>query len=303
MTLRNRLLGVAAGVALDAALGEVPGPHPVAGFGRVMLAVEARLWRDQRSAGVGHAAVGTGLGLLAGALAPSVAVAAWVTVAARGLDEAARRVEEALVAGDLPRARAALPSLVGRDPSALDEKEIARAVVESVAENAVDALVVPVWWGAVAGAPGAYAARAVNTLDAMVGYRSPRYRHFGWASARLDDAAAFVPARLTALAVALLCPSRAGAVLEAVRQDAPRHPSPNAGVAEAAFAGALGLRLGGPTRYATGLELRPTLGTGRPPEVCDIARARALLRRLTALTALTSLLGGLAVAPACGRSR
>ncbi len=219
MTLRNRLLGVAAGVALDAALGEVPGPHPVAGFGRVMLAVEARLWRDQRSAGVGHAAVGTGLGLLAGALAPSVAVAAWVTVAARGLDEAARRVEEALVAGDLPRARAALPRLVGRDPSALDEKEIARAVVESVAENAVDALVVPVWWGAVAGAPGACAARAVNTLDAMVGYRSPRYRHFGWASARLDDAAAFVPARLTALAVALLCPSRAGAILEAVRHE------------------------------------------------------------------------------------
>jgi len=296
MTLRNRLVGVAVGVALDAALGEVPDPHPVAGFGRLMQATEARLWRDQRGAGVVHAAVGAGLGLLAGTLAPSVALATWVTVAARGLDEAAREVEAALEAGDLGRARAALPSLVGRDPSALDEKEIARAVVESLAENAVDALVVPVWWGVVAGAPGAYAARAINTLDAMVGYRSARYRRFGWASARLDDAVALVPARLTAVAVALLCPARARAVAQAVRCDAPRHPSPNAGVAEAAFAGALGLRLGGPTPYATGLELRPTLGTGRPPEVRDIARARALLHRLTALTALTTLLCGLAVA-------
>src|SRR5204863_6463621 len=124
---------------------------------------------------------------------------------------------------------------VGRDPSELDESGVARAVVESVAENTVDAVVAPACWAAVFGAPGVLAHRAVNTLDAMVGHRSARYARFGWAAARLDDGAAWVPARLTAVLVALVRPRAARLVWQAVRRDAPAHPSPNAGVAEAAF--------------------------------------------------------------------
>ena len=142
-------------------------------------------------------------------------------------------------------------------------------------------MVAPACWAVLAGAGGALGYRAVNTLDARVGHRSARYERFGWASARLDDLANFVPARLTAVLVAAVCPRAAGAVLRAVREDAPRHPSPNAGVAEAAFAAALGLRLGGSNRYGGRVEVRPSLGTGRPPEPADIARAVELSRRVT----------------------
>jgi hypothetical protein len=155
----------------------------------------------------------------------------------------------------------------------LDEKEIARAAVESVAENTVDAVIAPALWAAAAGPCGALGYRATNTLDAMVGHRSARYERYGWASARLDDVAGWVPARVTAGLVAAVRPGAAVAVMRAVRRDAPAHPSPNAGVAEAAFAAALGLRLGGTNRYGDLVELRPPLGTGRPPEWPDIARA------------------------------
>jgi adenosylcobinamide-phosphate synthase len=180
---------------------------------------------------------------------------------------------------------------VGRDPASLDEKGVARAVVESVAENTVDAVVAPALWTAVCGAPGVLAHRAVNTMDAMVGHRSPRYANYGWAAARLDDVMAWVPARTTAVLVATVRPRRAGDVWRAVRRDAPAHPSPNAGVAEGAFAAALDLRLGGPTTYAGITELRPTLGTGRSPEAHDIARAVRLSRDVTvALAAALTVL-------------
>ncbi|MPY94244.1 MAG: cobalamin biosynthesis protein, partial [Acidimicrobiia bacterium] len=192
---------------------------------------------------------------------------------------------DVLVSGDLDGARELLPSLVGRDPSGLDEGEIARAVVESVAENCVDAVVAPALWGAALGAPGVLAHRALNTLDAMVGHHSPRYERFGWASARLDDAAAWVPARACALAVAVARPRRATDVLRAVRSQAPAHPSPNAGVAEAAFAAALGVRLGGANRYGPRLEVRPDLGSGRAPAAADIGRACDLLVDVTEVTA------------------
>src|SRR5204862_659388 len=193
----------------------------------------------------------------------------------------ARRVAQALDLGGLETARAALPALVGRDPAGLDEREIARAVVESVAENTVDAVVAPAFWAAICGAPGALGYRAVNTLDAMVGHRSARYRAYGWASARLDDAAGYLPARLTAALVAGVRPGRAAAIWQAVRRQAPAHPSPNAGVAEAAFAAALGLRLGGENRYGDRVEVRPALGTGRPPEAADIPRAISLSKQVT----------------------
>jgi adenosylcobinamide-phosphate synthase len=146
------------------------------------------------------------------------------------------------------------------------------AAIESVAENTVDAVVAPLFWAAVGGVGAAIAHRAINTLDAMIGHRSPRYERFGWAAARLDDAAAFVPARLTVGLVALLRPDRP--VFGLVRRDAPRHPSPNAGWAEAAFASALGVRLGGPLTYEGRREKRPFLNSGgRPPVPDDLRRA------------------------------
>ena len=161
----------------------------------------------------------------------------------------------------------------GPRPAGMDENEMARAVVESVAENTVDAVVAPAFWAAVGGAPGALGYRAVNTMDAMVGHRSPRYQAYGWASARLDDAAGYLPARLTAALVAGVRPGRAADIWRAVRSQAPAHPSPNAGVAEAAFAAALGLRLGGCNRYGERVEHRPWLGQGRPATRSDIQPA------------------------------
>ncbi len=270
----GRAVAAGLGVLADRALGEPPDRwHPVAAFGRGMQRVENHLYDDSRAAGVAHAATGALAGAAAGRLVRSTAVATWSAVAGRRLGEAATMIGRALQDGDLARARELLPMLVGRDPSLLDDKEIARAVVESVAENTVDAVVAPALWAAVAGAPGVLAHRAVNTMDAMVGHHSERYERYGWASARLDDAAAWVPARVTAAAVAACRPSAAGAVWRTVRRDAPGHPSPNSGVAEAAFAAALGLRLGGESRYGDRVELRPPLGDGRPPEPVDIARA------------------------------
>jgi adenosylcobinamide-phosphate synthase len=277
---RQRAAAAAVGVLADRLLGEPPvEPHPVAAFGRLMRAVEARTWRDSRAAGAGHAAAGLAVGVAAGAAVRSTAAATYLAVAGRGLAEAARAVSAALDAGDLEEARRRLPALVGRETASLDEKEISRAVVESLAENTVDAVVAPALWGGVAGAPGVLGYRAVNTLDAQVGHRSDRYHRFGWASARLDDLANYVPARVTALLVAATRPARAADVLRAVRgSGARRHPSPNAGVAEAAFAAALGLRLGGENRYRGRVEVRPSLGEGRPPEPADIEAAIALSR-------------------------
>jgi adenosylcobinamide-phosphate synthase len=159
-------------------------------------------------------------------------------------------------------------------------------VVESVAENTSDAVVAPLLWGALAGLPGLLGYRAVNTLDAMVGHHGPRYENFGWAAARADDLANYLPARLTAALTAAVAPAVGGnwrTALSVARADGHRHPSPNAGVAEAAFAGALGLRLGGRNDYGSHTEDRPLLGAaGRAPGVDDIARAARLSRAVTA---------------------
>ena len=265
---------------LDLALGEPPDavPHPVALFGSFMLGVERRLYRDSRAAGLVHATVGVAVGALAGAAARSTVATTYVAVAGRLLHRTALDVAAALDAGDLDRARAQLPALAGRDATSLDEAEMARAVVESVAENTVDAVVAPALWAAVLGGAGALGYRAVNTLDSMVGHRSDRYRRYGWASARLDDAANWLPARATAALVAAVRPHRAADVWRTVRRDAPAHPSPNAGVAEAAFAAALGLRLGGVNRYGDRVEHRAPLGRGRPPDRHDIHHAVRLSR-------------------------
>ena len=290
-----RAVAAFAGLALDRLIGDPPDRlHPVAWFGTAMGHLEATLWRDSRSSGTVHALVGAGgaasagwlaheaarrVGGTAGEAAIAVTVAATV-IGARSLDLRAAEIHAALSGGRIEEARRLLPSLVGRNPAGLDRTEIARAVVESLAENSVDAVVAPLLWAAAAGPAGAAAYRAVNTLDAMVGHRNARYRNFGWASARLDDAANYLPARLAAAVVAALTPHRAGEVRRAVATQAPSHPSPNAGVIEAAFAAALDVRLGGTNDYGGVAEMRPDLGDGRPPVPDDIDRARSLARKL-----------------------
>jgi len=298
--------GLAAGVALDALLGDPRRGHPVAAFGAAASALEARDYADSRLRGAAHATA-----CVLAAAAPAVlmqrrtqgrplpelaaaALATWAVTGARSLHHEAERALVAVSENDLELARKVLPSLCGRDPAGLDGGEIVRAVIESVAENTSDAIVAPLLWGAIAGLPGLAAYRAVNTLDAMVGYRSPRYLRFGWASARLDDAANWIPARVTAaltIAMAPLATGSATSSLRTVLRDGGRHPSPNAGRCEAAFAGALGVRLGGTNVYEGVAEARPGLGEGRAPEPDDARRAIRLSRAVTvAATALAVLI-------------
>jgi adenosylcobinamide-phosphate synthase len=268
-----------------------------------MEAVEQAAYRDDRSAGVAHAALGAVLGLSGGAIVGSTAAATYLAVAGRALRDIAASIGDALEASDLARARELLPSLVGRDVAGLDASDVARAVVESVAENTVDAVVAPACWAAVAGAPGVVGYRAVNTMDAMVGHRDQRYLRYGWASARLDDVAAYVPARVTAALVALVRPRTTRAIWRAVHTQAPSHPSPNSGVAEAAFAAALNVRLGGVNHYGARSERRPALGTGRSVEPEDIRRAVELSNDVTMALALLLGVGSLFVMASSARAR
>ena len=291
---RGRGAGIAAGYVADVLFGDPRRGHPVALFGSGAAALERLTYADSRRAGALH--VGTLLGAVGllgvaveraaarrgpGWTVVATAAATFVALGGTSLSRTGDQMAGLLHAGDVAGARRLLPSLCGRDPAVLDSAGLVRAALESVAENTSDAHVAPVMWAAVAGVPAVLVYRGANTLDAMIGHRSPRYARFGWAAARFDDAANFAAARLTALLVAACAPVVGGSPAEAVRawrRDAARHPSPNAGVVEAAFAGALGVRLGGPTQYAHELEIRPTLGDGRAPEVSDLARAVRLSR-------------------------
>ncbi|MCM3808016.1 cobalamin biosynthesis protein [Streptomyces sp. DR7-3] len=290
--------GAALGFLGDLATGDPRRGHPVAAFGRAAAAAERRLWRDHRGYGALHTALCAGgaaagaalltravraLGGRRGAEVALTAAATWAVLGGTTLGREARAVGDALAAGDLEAARERLPHLCGRDPQALDGPRIARAVVESVAENTSDAVVGALVWGAVGGVPGLIGFRAVNTLDAMVGHKSPRYRRFGWAAARLDDVAGWPGARLTAALATLAGPDPRGA-WRAWRSDGRRHPSPNAGPVEASFAGALGVRLGGTLAYGGRVEHRPVLNSGgRPVAAADIERAIRLSRRVGVL--------------------
>ena len=277
----NRSAAVGVGLAADLVFGEIPvNPHPVAAFGTAMTTLEKHCYRDSRVAGTLFAIYGIVISGVVGLLARSTWFATFVAAAPNGLFSAAHDVHAALENDDLPAARKNVRSLVGRNPDDLDEQEISRAAIESVAENMVDAVVATAFWGVIAGAPGVCIHRAINTLDAMVGHHDSRYEKFGWASARLDDVLAYVPARLTALIVLLLRPSRSREIWKAVRRDAPNHPSPNAGVVEAAFAAALDLQLGGTNVYGDEIERRPLLGTGQPPNRTDIVRTIRLARHV-----------------------
>jgi adenosylcobinamide-phosphate synthase len=297
-------LGLALGAGADLVLADPRRGHPVAGFGTAALALERRTWRDSRSAGAAHVLLLTGATTLLGialdrgtrrhpvARTLVTATATWTVLGGTSLGRAATTMQRALDADDLPAARAALPALAGRDPAGLGAEELSRATVESVAENTSDAAVAPLVWGAVAGVPGLLAYRAVNTLDAMIGHRSPRYGRFGWAAARLDDAANWLPARITAaltVACAHLVGGSARGALRVWLRDGAAHPSPNSGRCEAAAAGALGVRLGGRNVYGSRVEVRPILGDGRRPTSADIRRGARLSRAVwTAAAALAA---------------
>ncbi|MCL2542756.1 MAG: cobalamin biosynthesis protein [Nocardioidaceae bacterium] len=287
----SRALGLVIGYAADRLLGDPRRLHPVAGLGTVAAALEGRTYADDRAHGVVHSGVLVGGAVVVGALVPggtlATAIATWAVLGGRSLEREAAAVHAHLAAGDLPAARQRLTHLVGRDTSALTEGEVARAVVESVAENTSDAVVAPLAWGAIAGVPGLLGYRAANTLDAMVGHHDDRYERFGWAAARLDDLLNLPGARIAGvLATVLGGDPRAAA--RAWRRDAAQHPSPNAGVVEATFAGSLGIRLGGTNTYGTRTELRAVMGAGRAPEPADIPRATRLAARVGVVAALVA---------------
>jgi adenosylcobinamide-phosphate synthase len=305
---------ILAGYGADLVLGDPRRGHPVALFGRAALALERTLYRPSRVAGTVHTGLLVGgaaalARILEGGRARSpatggwpvrrgrlrrsslLAISLWAGLGGRSLVREARRVGSLVDSGDLPAARRAVTALVGRDPSQLGEEELCRAAVESVAENTVDAVVAPLVWAVAAGPGGVLAHRAVNTLDAMVGHRSERYERFGWAAARLDDLANWPAARLAAAATVALAPVAAGSSRDAwrvLRRDGSAHPSPNGGRAEAAFAGALGLRLGGCNVYASRVEERPGLGDGRAPTPADVERAARLSLAVGATAALAA---------------
>lgn len=285
----SRALGLLLGYAADRLLADPRRGHPVAGFGQVAGALENALWRDDRRAGVSFTLLlvgsAVGVGVLAERVRPGpahtllTAAATWAVLGGTSLDREVAAVDRRLGAGRTADARNQLTHLVGRDTSQLDESEIVRATLESLAENTSDAVVSSLVWGSVAGMPGLLGHRAANTLDAMVGHRSARYERFGWAAAKLDDLLNLPGSRLSAALATLLGPDRRAA-WETWQRDAADHPSPNAGPVEAAFAGALGVRLGGTNNYGDRVEHRVVMGSGRAPVPADLPRARRLARRV-----------------------
>jgi adenosylcobinamide-phosphate synthase len=294
-------LAAIAGVLLDRLLGEARRWHPLVGFGALADAVEAALNRGS---------LRKMRGLLAWALIvlPWVGLAWWgrrddfigwlidvlllyFALGGRALAEHAERVGRDLAAGDLPAAREHVGWIVSRKTSELDESGVAKACVESTLENGNDALFGALFWFMLLGGPGVVLFRLANTLDAMWGYKNPRFLHFGWAAARLDDVLNYLPARLTALSYALCGQTRRA--LACWRRQAPIWDSPNAGPVMSSGAGSLGLALGGPAIYHGQLEERPILGEGRPARGDDIPRALALVRRSIALWLVLYFIGGL----------
>jgi adenosylcobinamide-phosphate synthase len=305
-TRQTRIVGALAGYLADLALGDPKRGHPVAVFGQAAAKLEQVTYRDSRIAGAVHVGLLVGaVGLLGAAVqrgagrrgrlcsVAATATATWTALGGTSLARTGLAMSELLERGDIEAARRLLPSLCGRDPARLDGAGLTRAALESVAENTSDAQVAPLLWATAGGVPAVLAYRGINTLDSMIGHRSPRYIRFGWAAAKLDDAANYLAARATAALVVVCAPFVGGSPSGAVRAwrcDAARHPSPNAGVVEAAFAGALGVRLGGPTQYRHELQIRPTLGDGRQAGVADLRRAVALSRVVQAAAALSAAL-------------
>jgi adenosylcobinamide-phosphate synthase len=292
---------MAVALAVDAVLGwpeqlfRLVG-HPVIWLGRLIDGVDEACNRDSDSPAFRRAA-GVMATLLVIALPTALAwivqaqlttgwsriliagILAWPLVALRSLHDHLTAVARPLRSGELEAARSAVARIVGRDPANLDEASIARASIESLAENTSDGVIAPVFWGAIFGLPGLVGYKIINTLDSMIGHRTPRHEAFGWAAARIDDVANFIPARLTGFLFAVLSGRPANALL-CMMKDARRHRSINAGWPEAAMAGALGIRLSGPRVYQGTLADEPWLNGGaRDPLAADIAQALKLYRR------------------------
>ncbi|AOJ14091.1 cobalamin biosynthesis protein [Burkholderia vietnamiensis] len=286
------VLAVAAAF-VDRLIGEPAGWHPLVAFGRLAARIEAALNTGRRGRVVGVAAWGA-------AVLPPVAVAAWLAsvlpwplaaalhvallwfaLGAKSLGEHVAPIAAALLRHDLAAARALTARIVSRDTSDADEGALSRAAVESALENGNDAIFGALFWFIVAGGPGALLFRLANTLDAMWGYRTPRFLTFGWAAARIDDALNWIPARLTAASYALL--GDTAAAWRCWRTQARHWDSPNAGPVMAAGAGSLNVRLGGPAVYHGALEERPMLGTGAPASAIHVAAALSLVTRTLAL--------------------
>ncbi|HRD48510.1 MAG: cobalamin biosynthesis protein [Candidatus Competibacter sp.] len=297
-------------VLLDRRLGEPRRLHPLVGFGGLAQRVEALAYGPpelsataRRERGIGAVIVlltpfTVAVWLLAKIPLIGLAVALgllYLALGAHSLAQHAEAVAAALHAGDLPLARQKVALIVSRDTDDLDEEGISRATVESVLENGCDAIFGALFWFVLAGAGGVVLYRLTNTLDALWGYRTPRYLHFGWAAARLDDALNWLPARLTALSYTL-AGSQPAVAWRCWQAQAPGWKSPNAGPVMAAGAGALGLALGGPARYHGEWQSRPALGEGLAPCAEDIGRAVALVQRALWLWLAAILLGGLALA-------
>jgi adenosylcobinamide-phosphate synthase len=276
-----------AGIALDLMLGEVRRWHPLVGFGRLADALERRMnrgeYRFAKGAGAWLLAV-IPLVLLSYYSAASLflhAVLLYFCIGLRSLRDHTLPIERALADNDLPEARRLTARIVSRDTTHADESNLAKASVESLLENGNDAVFGTLFWFIVAGAPGAVLFRLANTLDAMWGYRTPRFLAFGCAAARIDDALNWIPARLTAASYALLGNTRVA--WRCWRSQAPAWSSPNAGPVMSAGAGALGLALGGAATYDGVIENRPPLGIGRGASASDIGRAWRLVAGTTAL--------------------
>lgn len=305
MTLRHRGAGLALGVALDQLLADPQRHHPVAWFGSWATLVEKVAYADSRAAGALFTAAAIAPALAGGIVVEkavsrrgwlqvaATAAATWAALGVRRLANEGGIMADRLDSGDLEAAREQLPNLCGRDPRTLDEEGLGRATVESMAENTNDAGVCTLLWGAVAGVPGILAHRALNTLDAMVGYRNERYGRFGTVAAVADDAAAWLPARVTGALACLTAPligGRTGTAWRIMRRDGASHPSPNGGWCESAWAGALGVQLGGENRYGERVESRPTLGDGPRPRGAEVRRAAQLVTAVTA--AATAVFAG-----------
>jgi adenosylcobinamide-phosphate synthase len=283
---------ILAAVLLDLLLGDPRWlPHPVVAIGRLISLLEGwlrRILKHERLAGLLLLALTTGITFSAGflllkgayAISPYAGFAvavflAYSCLAARSLHAESLAVAAALEAGDLDEARRRLSFIVGRDTAELDETEIWRAVVETVAENSSDGVIAPLFCLMLGGPLLALAYKAVNTLDSMVGYKNERYIRFGWASARCDDLMNWLPARLTGLLMVLSAPLAGLSAVGAwriMRRDGRNHSSPNSGVPEAAAAGALGVRLGGTNRYFDQLVEKPTIGDPLKPLSLDSYR-------------------------------
>lgn len=287
------LLIIVAALLIDAVFGEPKRFHPLVAFGSLARAIERWLYRPRKWRGaLALLLLVAPLTLLAALTRLTVvgmaldAILLYFAIGRRSLVAHARPVRDSLHADDLIAAREQVAMIVSRDATAMQASDVSKATVESVLENGNDAIFGAIFWFLIAGAPGAVAYRLANTLDAMWGYRSERYREFGWAAARFDDVLNFIPARLTALSYAIA--GRTRTALRCWREQGQRWKSPNAGPVMAAGAGSLGLALGGPAWYHGALEHRPALGPtidvgGRAPQASDIDRALNLIDRSLAL--------------------